>query len=178
MNKGQSRNFAAVVVMGVSGAGKTTIAEALAARLGFSLRDADEFHPQSNIDKMSAGTPLTDEDRWPWLRAIAKAIDEAGASGRPMVVTCSALKRAYRDILLHGRNDVIFAYLRGSRALIASRLAARKGHFMPPALLDSQFTTLEEPSADEPAITLDIARPVAVIVDDLLSQVAWTADRA
>lgn len=163
------RKLAAIVVMGVSGAGKTTIAEALAERLGYTCRDADEFHPPSNIAKMSAGTPLTDDDRWPWLRAIAAAIDEAGKTGKPMVVTCSALKHAYRDVLLHGRDDVVFAYLKGSRELIAARLKQRKGHFMPPALLDSQFATLEEPRPDEPVITLDIDHPVNEIVDTLVA---------
>ncbi|BAT59556.1 thermoresistant gluconokinase [Variibacter gotjawalensis] len=165
-----ARKLAAIVVMGVSGAGKTTIAEALAEWLGYTCRDADEFHPPANIAKMSAGTPLTDDDRWPWLRAIAAAIDVAGKTGKPMVVTCSALKHAYRDVLLHGRDDVVFAYLAGSRELIASRLKQRKGHFMPPALLDSQFATLEEPRPDEPVITLDINHPVDQIVDTLVAK--------
>lgn len=171
MNEARPK-LAAIVVMGVSGAGKTTIAQALAARLGYGCRDADEFHPRSNIEKMSAGIPLTDEDRGPWLRAIAAAIDEAAAHHAPIIVTCSALRRAYREILLHGRDDVVFAYLKGSRALVAARLKARKGHFMPPSLLDSQFETLEEPRPDEPVIVLDIDGPVAAIVDDLSARLA------
>jgi gluconokinase len=118
---------------------------------------------------MKSGTPLTDEDRWPWLRAIAAAIDENRAAGQSAVVACSALKRAYRDILLAGRPDVRLVYLQGSRALIGERMAARKGHFMPPALLDSQFATLEEPMPDEHAIVVSIdAAPDSIVKHVLL----------
>ena len=137
----------ALIVMGVSGSGKSTIADKLAERLGWSYEDGDKFHPASNVAKMSAGHPLTDEDRWPWLQAIADEIDRVCRAGEHVVIACSALKRAYRDILVHGRSDVRIVYLKGTQELIADRLAARKGHFMPPGLLDSQFKTLEPPDA-------------------------------
>jgi len=145
-----------VVVMGVSGSGKTTIAERLAAAEGWTLLEGDSFHPPANVAKMASGTPLTDADRWPWLRAIAAEIDAYRARGESAVVACSALRRAYRDVLIGERSDVRLVYLKGSRALIAERLRARKGHFMPPALLDSQFRTLEEPGADENPIAVEI----------------------
>jgi len=160
----------ALIVMGVSGSGKSTIGEALAARLRFTFEDGDRFHPASNVAKMSAGIPLTDEDRWPWLRAIAEEIDRVGDAGRHVVIACSALKRAYRDILVHGRRDVRIVFLQGSQALIASRLAQRKGHFMPPGLLESQFKTLEPPGADENPVTLSIDAAVEKIVDDGVRQ--------
>ena len=138
-----SRVPRALIVMGVSGSGKSTIGKALAERLGWTYEDGDDFHPPSNVAKMSAGQPLTDDDRWPWLRAIAAEIDRVAADGGHAVIACSALKRAYRDILVHGRDDVRIVYLDGSRELIAERMAARKNHFMPPGLLDSQFATLE-----------------------------------
>jgi gluconokinase len=148
---------AAVVVMGVSGAGKSTVGILIAARLGCPFRDADSFHPKANIEKMSRGEPLNDEDRWPWLRAIADWIAEHRAAGTTCVVTCSALKRAYRDIVTaHQRNDVRLVYLKGDFELIEARLKARTGHFMPPGLLRSQFDALEEPAADEHAITVSI----------------------
>src|SRR6202048_5141209 len=138
-------NPCALIVMGVSGSGKSTIADKLAERLGWTYEDGDKFHPASNIAKMSAGQPLTDEDRWPWLQAIADEIDRVCREGQHAVIACSALKRAYRDVLVHGRNDVRIIYLSGREPLIASRLALRKGHFMPPGLLASQFKTLEPP---------------------------------
>ena len=121
-----------VVVMGVSGSGKTTIAAGVARETGWVLLEGDAFHPAANIAKMQAGTPLTDADRWPWLHAIAARQDELRAAGQSAVVACSALKRAYRDILIGQRPDAVLVYLRGSKALITSRLKARKGHFMPP----------------------------------------------
>ena len=142
-----------VVTMGVSGSGKTTIARGIAAELGWTMVEGDAFHPPANVAKMSAGTPLTDDDRWPWLAAIAAEIDRLRASGQPAVVACSALKRAYRDVLIGNRADVWLVYLQGSRALIGGRMAARAGHFMPTALLDSQFATLEEPAN---AVVVDI----------------------
>ena len=138
-----------VVVMGVSGSGKTTIAAGLARARGLDPAGGRLVPPAANIAKMKAGTPLTDEDRWPWLQAIAAREDELRAAGQSAVVACSALKRAYRDILIGDRPDTLLMYLRGSKALIAERMKARKGHFMPPALLDSQFATLEEPGPDE-----------------------------
>jgi gluconokinase len=148
---------AAIVVMGVSGAGKSTVGKLIAEQLDCPFRDADSFHPPANITKMKSGQPLTDEDRWPWLRAIAAWIAEHRAAGTTCVVTCSALKRRYRDIVTDTqRNDVRLVYLKGDFDLIAARLAARKGHFMPPALLKSQFDALEEPTADEHVIAAPI----------------------
>ena len=160
----------AVIVMGVSGSGKSTIGEALAKRLSWRYEDGDKFHPAGNVAKMAAGQPLTDEDRWPWLRAIADQIDRQRAAGVRSVIACSALRRVYRDILVHGRQDVRLVYLNGSQALIADRLSRRKGHFMPQGLLTSQFTTLEPPTADEHPVTVSIAAPVKTIVDDVLRQ--------
>jgi gluconokinase len=163
-----------LIVMGVSGSGKSTIGEKLAARLGWNYEDGDRFHPASNVAKMSAGQPLTDEDRWPWLRAIADEIDRVCEAGRRAVIACSALKRAYRDILVHGRNDVRIIYLDGTEALIASRLGRRKGHFMPPGLLASQFKTLEPPGESENPLTVSIDAPVDAIVDDIVRQLRQT----
>jgi gluconokinase len=160
----------ALIVMGVSGSGKSTVGEALAKRLGWLYEDGDKFHPASNVAKMSAGQPLTDEDRWPWLRAIADEIDRLSAAGVHVVIACSALRRVYRDILVHGRNDVRIVYLDGTQALIADRLRRRKGHFMPPELLRSQFKTLEPPGPDEHSVTVSIDAPVEAIVDDILRQ--------
>jgi gluconokinase len=160
----------ALVVMGVSGSGKSTIADKLAERLGWTFEDGDRFHPPSNVAKMSAGHPLTDEDRWPWLQAIADEIDRVCKAGERAVIACSALKRAYRDILVHGRNDVRIVFLNGSQQLIAGRLAARKGHFMPPGLLTSQFRTLEPPQPSERPITVSIDASVEAIVDDIVRQ--------
>jgi gluconokinase len=155
---------AIVIVMGVSGAGKTTIAAMLAMRLGWTYEDADWFHPPANVEKMHAGKPLTDDDRWPWLRAIAESVDATRGVGRHAVIACSALKRAYRDILIGSREDVRLVYLRGGRELISRRMALRHGHFMPPALLESQFATLEEPAAEEDAIVVSIdARPHDIV---------------
>jgi carbohydrate kinase (thermoresistant glucokinase family) len=149
--------IAAVVVMGVSGAGKSTVGKLIAADLRCDFRDADSFHPKANIEKMSRGEALTDEDRWPWLRAIADWIAERRAAGETGVVTCSALKRAYRDIVTQRQSaDVRLVYLKGDFDLIAARLKARKGHFMPPGLLRSQFQALQEPGGDEHAITVSI----------------------
>ncbi len=156
-----------LVVMGVSGSGKTTIAKALAARLGWPFKEGDDFHPPANIAKMEAGTPLGDADRAPWLAAIAAWIDGQATAGQPGVVTCSALKRAYRDRLGDGRPQVRIVYLRGSEALIAGRLARRTGHFMPPGLLASQFATLEPPEADEGALVVGIDQPVAAQVEEI-----------
>ena len=159
-----------LVVMGVSGSGKSTIGDQLAQRLGWSYEDGDKFHPASNVAKMSAGHPLTDEDRWPWLQAIADEIDRVCESGRHAVIACSALKRAYRDILAHRRSDVRIVFLKGTEALIAKRLAQRKHHFMPPGLLASQFKTLEPPGPDENPVTASIEPSVDAIVDDIMRQ--------
>lgn len=171
---GEPRLPCALVVMGVSGSGKTTIADKLAERLGWKCEDGDKYHPKSNVEKMSAGHPLTDEDRWPWLQAIADKIDQVCDAGEHAVIACSALKRTYRDVLVHGRNDVRIVYLDGTQKLIASRLAARKGHFMPPGLLDSQFKTLEPPGADENPVAVSIDASVDAIVDDIVGRLGLT----
>ncbi len=160
----------ALIVMGVSGSGKSTIAEALGKRLGWRFADGDGFHPASNVAKMSAGHPLTDDDRWPWLNAIADEIEQTCRAGRHVIIACSALKHAYRDVLLRGRNDVRFVFLEGTQELIAGRLARRKGHFMPPDLLASQFRTLERPATGEHVVTIPIDASVADIVEDIVRQ--------
>jgi gluconokinase len=160
----------ALIVMGVSGSGKSTIGDKLAKRLGWSYEDGDRFHPASNVAKMSAGQPLTDEDRWPWLQAIAAEIDRVCAAGSHAVIACSALKRAYRSVLVHGRSDVRIIFLDGAQELIAGRLARRKGHFMPPGLLASQFKTLEPPGPTEDPVTVSIDAPVDGIVSDIVRQ--------
>ena len=158
------------VVMGVSGSGKTTVARGLARQEGWILLEGDSFHPPANIVKMKAGIPLTDDDRWPWLRAIAAREDELLAAGQSAVVACSALKRSYRDVLIGDRPDTVLVYLRGSKELILERMKARKDHFMPPALLDSQFATLEEPGSDEHPIIADIGGPPDAVVGDVIRQ--------
>lgn len=170
MDNDVSRTPCVLVVMGVSGSGKSTIGEKLAQRLGWSFEDGDKFHPLSNVAKMRAGQPLTDEDRWPWLQAIANEIDRVCEAGGHAVIACSALKRPYRDILVHGRKDVRIIYLKGTQDLIASRLAQRKNHFMPPGLLASQFKTLELPDASENPVTVSVNAPVETIVDDIVRQ--------
>jgi gluconokinase len=157
-----------LVVMGVSGSGKSTLASLLAQRLRWPLQEGDVLHPQANVDKMAAGHPLDDAGRWPWLRLIAAWIDERAAAGEPGIVTCSALKRAYRDMLR--RDFVRFVHLTGDLDLLARRLQHRNGHFMPPSLLDSQLATLEAPGADENAIAIDIALAPETQVDGVL---AW-----
>jgi carbohydrate kinase (thermoresistant glucokinase family) len=146
----------ALVVMGVSGSGKTTIGNELARQLGWEFVDGDWFHPAANVEKMHSGIALTDEDRWPWLRAIAQWIDQTRAAGQCGIVTCSALKRRYRAILIGDRPDVRLVYLKGDLSLIARRLATRHEHFMPASLLASQFEALEEPGPDERPITVSI----------------------
>ncbi|SMH40262.1 gluconokinase [Rathayibacter oskolensis] len=159
----------AVVVMGVSGSGKSTVATLLASRLGWDFLEGDDVHPVANVEKMAAGIPLTDDDRAPWLAAIASAVDERIRSGASVVVTCSALRRRYRDVLR--RDDLVFVHLAGSRETVAGRLSSRVDHFMPKALLDSQFDTLEPLGADERHVTIDVGRPpeeeIAEIVDAL-----------
>ena len=147
---------AVVIVMGVSGSGKTTVGILLAELLHWEFKDADGFHPAANVDKMRNGIALTDEDREPWLSAIAAWIDETRQAGRRGVLACSALKRRYRDLLMGNRSDVRLAYLRGDEALIAPRIATRHGHYMPARLLHSQFDALEEPGTDENPITVSI----------------------
>jgi gluconokinase len=152
-----------VVVMGVSGSGKSTVAALLAAALGCQFQEGDDLHPRENVEKMHGGTPLTDADRMPWLRKIAEEIDGWRARGECGVLTCSALKRSYRDIIIGDRHDVVLVYLKGSRDLVRRRMIARHEHFMPVALLDSQFATLEEPTPDEHPIIVDIGGKPAEI---------------
>jgi carbohydrate kinase (thermoresistant glucokinase family) len=160
-----------VVIMGVAGCGKTTVAARISEVLGWNYQEGDTLHPPANVAKMEGGTPLTDDDRWPWLARIAGVIDEWRAAGQSGVVTCSALKRVYRDILVGDRPDVRLVYLRGDKALIAARMAARKDHFMPPALLDSQFATLEEPSADEHPIVIAVAPEPEAVAREVIARV-------
>lgn len=162
-----------IIVMGVSGAGKTTVAEHLARRFGCAFADGDEFHSASNIAKMRAGTALTDEDRQSWLRAIAARVDAWRAAGSGGIVACSALKRAYRRVIIGDRTDVTLVYLRGDPQLIRRRLDERRHHFMPASLLDSQFATLEEPGAEEHPIVLDAAKSAPELVAEV-----WRALRA
>ena len=163
--------LAAIVLMGVSGAGKSTVGRIVAERLNCPFRDADSFHPKANIEKMASGHPLTDDDRWPWLHAIADWIGEHRAAGTLCVVTCSALKRAYRDIITNTQSkDVRLVYLKGDYGVIDARLLARKGHFMPPALLQSQFDALEQPAADEHALTVSIDATPEEIAARVLKQ--------
>ena len=143
-----------VIVAGVSGSGKTTVGALLAGRLGWRFADADDFHPAANVEKMRAGIPLTDDDRWPWLRAIAAWMDERIARGEYAVVACSALKRSYRDLLLGGRPEARMVFLAPDREVLARRLAARHGHFFPEQLLGTQFAALEPPEPDEHVLTL------------------------
>ena len=159
-----------VVVMGVSGSGKSTVAALLAAALGCQFQEGDDLHPPENVAKMRGGTPLTDADRMPWLHKIAEEIDGWRARGECGVLTCSALKRSYRDIIIGDRRDVVLVYLRGSRERIHQRMVARHGHFMPLALLDSQFAVLEEPTRDEHPITVGIAGKPADIAHEIVCQ--------
>ncbi len=161
---------AVIVVMGVASSGKTSLGERLAEKLGWPFRDADSFHPPANVAKMSGGIPLTDEDRKPWLAAIAAWIDDLRASGGNGIVTCSALKKAYREVIVGARPDVALVYLRGSRELIGQRMAARQHHFMPPALLDSQFATLEEPGADENPLVVQVEASKEAIVEQVVRE--------
>jgi gluconokinase len=157
-----------VLVLGVAGSGKTTVGAMLAGRLGWQYADADDFHPVANVEKMAAGHPLTDEDRWPWLHAMAAWIDVQIAAGHPAVVSCSALKVAYRDVLR--RPEVQMVYLKGSPDLIAARLTSRQGHFFKREMLDSQFATLQEPEPDEKVITVSIEGSPMEVVDRILAE--------
>jgi carbohydrate kinase (thermoresistant glucokinase family) len=165
----------ALVLMGVSGCGKTTVAELIAARLGWPFEEGDALHPPENVAKMHAGHPLDDADRAPWLARVADWVDARLDAGQSGVITCSALKRKYRDLIDRRGRDVEFVYLHGSRELIASRLAARQGHFMPASLLDTQFATLEEPGPDEPAIRVEIGAAPEVIAAGIIDTLGLLA---
>ncbi|WP_068252193.1 gluconokinase [Janibacter corallicola] len=168
-----------IVVMGVSGSGKSTVAEGMAERLGWTFAEADEFHPQSNIDKMEGGTPLTDEDRWPWLESLAAWMADKAAKGEDTVITSSALKRSYRDVFREGGLDpekgqrVAFVHVHGPFDVIAERMEHRRGHFMPESLLQSQFDTLEMLGEDEDGVVLDLRRPPEELIE---AGVAWVRE--
>jgi len=166
---------AAIIVMGVSGSGKSTIGALLAEALGWPFADADGFHPAANVAKMAAGQPLTDEDRWPWLDAIAAHIGASRTAGQPVVVACSALRRAYRERLRAGHCDLIFLHLSGAPEVIAARQAARQGHFMPPSLMASQFATLEDPAAEADAVTVSVSASPHEVVATAIDQLAARA---
>jgi len=159
-----------VVVMGVCGSGKSTLGAALARELDASFLEGDEFHPPDNVARMAAGFPLTDADREGWLHSLGARLGDAQRAGQAVVLSCSALKRSYRDTLRSQARDLALLYLAGTPDLLARRMAARQGHYMPPSLLASQLATLEPPHDDEHALTLDIARPPNELVQDAL---AW-----
>ena len=165
-----SPSFTAVIVMGVSGAGKTTVARGIAAATGWIFAEGDDFHPAANVVKMASGHPLTDEDRWPWLRAIGAWLDARLATGESVVLTCSALKRSYRDLLRDGRSGVRFCELDAPEAVISDRLERRQGHYMPPSLLLSQLATLEPLQPDEDGVRVAVAAtPDRVVADAMLA---------
>jgi len=155
-----------LVVMGVSGSGKSTVAGILAGQLGWDLEEGDDLHPAANVARMASGQPLTDDDRWPWLDTVAAWITDHTTAGIPGIITCSALKRSYRD-RMRGPN-VVFVHLAGSKDQIGRRLAARSDHFMPPTLLDSQLTTLEPPGPDENTLVVDVGRRPAEEAADII----------
>jgi gluconokinase len=159
-----------LVVMGVSGVGKSAVAAALVSRTGWDFVEGDELHPPANREKMAAGTPLDDEDRWPWLRRVADWIGRQESTGRGGVVTCSALKRSYRDLLRDGHESVRFVHLSAPKEVIADRLAGRRGHYMPPSLLESQLATLQELGADEPGVVVQTTGDPAAVAEDALGQ--------
>jgi gluconokinase len=159
-----------LVFTGVSGCGKTTVAAILAGRLGWRFEEGDAMHPRSNIEKMEAGHPLTDKDRAPWLEKVAEWVDECLDAGENGLITCSALKRSYRDVINRRGTGLVFVFLAGSKETIAARLAVRHGHFMPSTLLDSQFADLEEPTSDEPEIRVDIGPAPGVIAQGILEE--------
>lgn len=165
-----------IVVMGVSGCGKSTVAAALAAELRGVYLDADDFHPAANVAKMAAGVPLTDEDRMPWLAVVGQAMADAAARGDLVVVACSALRRAYRDVLRSAAPDTFFVQLDGSPELLAARITARAEHFMPPSLLASQLALLEPLQEDEAGAVVSIDAPVLAVVD--AARERWLASRA
>jgi gluconokinase len=164
--------------MGVAGTGKSTVGAALADALGMAFVEGDAYHPETNVQRMAAGIPLTDADRLPWLQALAARLREAEETGAGLVMTCSALKRYYRDVLRAGTVDVTFIYLHGDRALLAERLAQRPRHFMPASLLDSQLAALEPPAHDEDAWAFDVQLNPREIVAAVLERIAATKTKA
>lgn len=158
-----------VIVMGICGSGKTTVGRLLAARLGVPFVEGDDYHPPENVARMAAGHALTDADRWPWLRRLAEAMREWDVAGEDRVVSCSALRAAYRDLLREGAKDVRFIYLEGAVELVRDRMANRKGHFMPVALIESQIEALEDPNGEPGVIPVDVAGTPEEIVAQALS---------
>jgi gluconokinase len=165
-----------VIVMGVSGSGKTTLARGLAARLHWRFQEGDELHPPANVEKMSRGEPLTDEDRGPWLDAIGRWLDERAAAGESAVLTCSALRRAYRDTMREGRPGVRFCHVVVSVQMLRDRLEHRRGHYMPPSLLPSQLATLEPLDDDEPGVTVTADRSPDEVLDEALELLGLDPD--
>lgn len=164
-----------LVFMGVSSTGKSTVAAMLAGRLGWHFQEGDDLHPEANVAKMAAGHALTDEDRMPWLEIVASWIDERIAAGEPGIITCSALRRRYRDVLR--RDEVTFVHFTGDRDLILQRMMRRQGHFMPPALLDSQFRTLEDPGDDEQHISVNVDQSPEQQTAEVISRLGLLPDR-
>jgi gluconokinase len=175
MNASSLARAPIIVVMGVSGSGKTTVARLLAEQLGCSMLEGDSLHSPENIRRMTASTALVDSDRADWLAAIAQRIAAASREGRAMVVSCSALKRLYRDVLRQGDPHLIFVHLTGPRQLIQQRMSLRHDHFMSPALLDSQFDALEMPDADEHVMSCDVAQSPATIVASVIARMPAAA---
>jgi gluconokinase len=167
-----------VVVMGVSGSGKTTLGKALADRLRWAFCEGDDLHPPANVAKMSRGEPLTDHDRWPWLEAIGSWLDERSAEGTSAVITCSALRRAYRDLLREGRPGLVFCHVTAPPELIGDRVEHREGHYMPPSLLPSQLATLEPLAADEPGVTVSAGGSPEDVLADALRGLGLDGDGA
>ncbi|MBG0741561.1 gluconokinase [Paeniglutamicibacter antarcticus] len=159
-----------LVLMGVAGCGKSTVAALLAGQLGWAFEEGDSLHPDANVQKMAAGEPLTDEDRWPWLAKVADWVEETLDDGQDGIITCSALKRSYRDAINRRGSGVVFVFLSGSKETITARLAVRRGHFMPMSLLDSQFADLEEPESDEPEIRINVGPTPGVIAGEIIAE--------
>lgn len=169
MDSHSSAGTTSIVVMGVSGSGKSTVAAGLVEELGWEFAEGDDFHPRANVEKMRGGTPLDDDDRWPWLRRLADWIGEHEAAGTSVVVTCSALKRSYRDLLRDGHPSVWFAHVTADRELLRERVEHRSGHYMPSSLLDSQLATLEPLQDDEPGAAISGAGAPEDVVRQLLA---------
>lgn len=167
-----------IIVMGVSGSGKSTIGALIAGALGVPFVDGDALHPRPNIEKMAGGQALTDDDRWPWLAVVGETLARAGATGSGMVIACSALRRAYRNAILDNAPKARFVHLDGTREVLSSRMEGRSGHFMPASLLDSQFATLEPLVEDEPGHVVDIDQAVPAIVAEVVVAIQVSGNAA